>query len=48
MKTKKDGKENPLKEDDLSLYNRDELEAELEEDEIEGWEEGFMIGYGEA
>ena len=47
MKTRK-LMEEPLREDDMSLYNPKELEEELEEDEIEDWEEGFMVGYGES
>ena len=47
MKTRKLTEE-PLKGDDMSLYNPAELEEELEEDEIDDWEEAFMVGYGEA
>ena len=32
-------------EDDFDFYKKAALEQELEDDEINGMEEGFMIGY---
>lgn len=37
--------EDELKEEDLNFYNKNLIEEDLENDEINSEEKGFMIGY---